>query len=74
MHCTSFRISENFDMHTLKQVYNYVICVALYGLDRVQSFVWIWISENPDFQQLVLPEKPISKSKHILGLSLKAKV
>ena len=58
MHCTSFRISENFDMHTLKQVYNYVICVALYGLDRVQSVVWIWISENPDFQQLVLPEKP----------------
>ena len=49
MHCTSFRISENFDMHTLKQVYNYVICVALYGLDRVQSVVWIWISENPDF-------------------------
>ena len=72
MHCTSFRISENFDMHTLKQVYNYVICVALYGLDQVQSVVWI--SENPDFQQLVLPEKPISKSKHILGLSLKAKV
>ena len=74
MYCTSFRISENFDMHTLKQVYNYVISVALYGLDRVQSIVWIWISENPDFQQLVLPEKPISKSKHILGLSLKAKV
>ena len=74
MHCTSFRISENFDMHTLKQVYIYVICVALYGLDQVQSFVWIWISENPDFQQLVLPEKPISKLKYILGLSLKAKV
>ena len=74
MHCTSFHISENFDMHTLKQVYNYVICVALYGLDRVQSVVWIWLSENPEFHQLVLPAKPISKSKHILGLSLKAKV
>ena len=57
MHCKSFHISENFDMHTLKQVYNYVICVALYGLDRVQSVVWIWISENPDVQRLVLPQK-----------------
>ena len=26
-------VSENFDMHTLKQVYLYVICVDLYGLN-----------------------------------------
>ena len=57
MHYKAFGLSENFDMHALKQVHNYVICVAFYGLDRVQSFVWIWISENPDFQQLVLPKK-----------------
>ena len=41
MHYTSFRISENFDMHSLKQVYIYVVSVALYGLDQVQSVVWI---------------------------------
>ena len=34
-------ISANFDMHTLKQVYLYVISVALYGLNQVQNFVWI---------------------------------
>ena len=26
-------VSENFDMHTLKQVYLYVICVDLHGLN-----------------------------------------
>ena len=26
-----FCVSENFDMHSLKQVYFYVICVDLYG-------------------------------------------
>ena len=30
-----FCISENFDMHILKQVYLYVICVDLYGLNQV---------------------------------------
>ena len=74
MHCKAFGLGENFDMHSLKQVYIYVVSVALYGLDQVQSFVWIWISENPDFQRFVLPQKTISKSEHILGLSLKAKM
>ena len=46
MHCTSFRISENFDMHSLKQVYLYVICVALYGLIQVQSFVGFEFSKT----------------------------
>ena len=74
MHCKAFGLSKNFDVHTLKQVYIYVICVAMYGLDQVQSFVWIRISENPDFQRFVLPQKTISKLKHILGLSLKEKM
>ena len=50
MHCKAFGHIENFDMHSQKQVYIYVMSVALYGLNQVQSFVWIWISENPDFQ------------------------
>ena len=49
MHYKAFGLGENFDMHALKQVYNYVISVALYGLNQVQSFVWIWIFENPNF-------------------------
>ena len=32
-----FCVSENFDMHPLKQVYFYVICVDLYGLNQVQN-------------------------------------
>ena len=39
----------NFDLHSLKQVYIYVMSVALYGLNQVQSFVWIQNSENPNF-------------------------
>ena len=31
-------VSENFDMHTLKQVYFYVICDDLCGLNQVQNF------------------------------------
>ena len=49
MHCKAFGHIENFDMHALKQVYIYVMSVALYDLDRVQRFVVMWISENPDF-------------------------
>ena len=48
----SIGLGENFDMHALKQVYIYVISVALYGLNQVQNFVWIWIFENPKFQHL----------------------
>ena len=33
-----FCVSENFDMHPLKQVYLYVICVDLCGLNQVQNF------------------------------------
>ena len=50
MHCKAIGHIANFDMHSLKQVYIYVMSVALYGLDQVQRFVVIWISENPDFQ------------------------
>ena len=28
---------ENFDMHSLKQVYFYVICVDLYGVNQFQN-------------------------------------
>ena len=74
MHCKAFGHIENFGMHSLKQVYIYVMSVALYDLDRVQRFVVMWISENPDFHWFVLPRKPISKSKYILGLNLKEKM
>ena len=57
MHCKAFGHIANFDMHSLKQVYIYDMSVAVYGWDQVQSFVWIWISENPDFQRFVLPRK-----------------
>ena len=49
MHCKAIGHIENFDMHSLKQIYIYVMSVALYGLDQVQRFVVIWISESPDF-------------------------
>ena len=39
MHCKAFGHIENFDMHSLKQVYIYVMSVALYDLDRVLSCV-----------------------------------
>ena len=41
MHCKAFGLSENFDMHSLKQVYIYVISVELYCLNQVQRFVVI---------------------------------
>ena len=43
----------NFDMHSLKQVYIYVVCVALYCLTQVQSlFGFLIFRENPAFQHL----------------------
>ena len=33
MHCKAFGHMENFDMHSLKQVYIYDMSVALYGLN-----------------------------------------
>ena len=57
MHCKAIGHIENFDMHSLKQVCIYVMSVALYGLDQVQRFVVIWISENPNFQLFVFPRK-----------------
>ena len=50
MHCKAFGLIENFDMHSLKQVYLYVECVDLYCLNQVLKVVLNWISENPDFQ------------------------
>ena len=53
MHSTLFMCSENFDMHTLKQVYLYVVCVELYCLNQVQKFCLdLNFQENPDFQYL----------------------
>ena len=68
MHCKAFGIGENFDMHSLKQVYIYDMSVAVYGWDQVQSFVWIQISENPDFQRLVLTRKTHFKNKVYFGV------
>ena len=43
----------NFDMHSLKQVYIYVVCVELYCLTQVQSLLgFLNFRENPDFQHL----------------------
>ena len=43
----------NFNMHSLKQVYIYVMSVELNCLNQVQNLVWIWnFRENPDFQHL----------------------
>ena len=52
MHCKAFGHIANFDMHSLKQVYIYVISIAWYYLNQVEIFVLIWNSENPDFQYL----------------------
>ena len=47
-------------MHTLKQVYIYVVCVELYCLNQVQNLVWIWnFQENPDFLRCNLLGKKV---------------
>ena len=61
-------------MHSLKQVYIYVISVALYGLNKFKVLFGFEFPKNPNFSIYVCPEKPNSKSKYILGLSLKAKM
>ena len=74
MHCKAFGLGENFDMHALKQVYIYVISVALYGLNQVQNFVWIWIFENPKFQHLTFAlENPFQNLSTFWGWALKQK-
>ena len=60
-------------MHTLKQVYIYVICVALYGWIMFKVLFGFEFSKTLISSDLFYPEKPNSKSKYILGLSLKAK-
>ena len=37
MHCKAFGHIANFDMHSLKQVYIYVVCVELYCLNQFQN-------------------------------------
>ena len=63
MLCKAFGLGEKFDMHSLKQVYFYVECVDLYCLNQVLKVVLNWISENPDFQQLVLPQKNLIQNQ-----------
>ena len=53
MHCKACGHFENFDMHSLKQVYIYEVCVELYCLTQVQSLLgFLNFRENPDFQHL----------------------
>ena len=53
MHCKAFGQIANFDMHSLKQVYIYEVCVELYCLTQVKKFgLDLNFQENPDFQYL----------------------
>ena len=67
MHCKAFGFSENLDMHSLKQVYFYVVCVELYCLNQVQRIVLNWISENPDFQHSFTPKNLIQNRSTFWG-------
>ena len=50
MLCKAFGFRENLDMHSLKQVYLYVVCVELYCLNQVQKFgLDLNFEENPEF-------------------------
>ena len=74
MHCKAFGHMENFDMHSLKQVYIYDMSVALNGFNWVQSFVWIRISENPDFSAFKFAlENPFKNLSTFWGWALKQK-
>ena len=43
-------VSENLDMHSLKQVYFYdYICVDLYGMNQVHNFSIKLEFQNPNF-------------------------
>ena len=50
-------VSENFDMHSLKQVYFKIICVVLYGMKQVQDPCTELEFQNPNFQHFILPWK-----------------
>ena len=47
-----FGVSENFYMHTLKQVYLYVYVLTCMVESSSKSLYCFGISENPDFQYL----------------------
>ena len=50
MHCKAFGHIENFDMHSLKQVYIYVMSVELNCLKQVQKFgLDLEFSRKPGF-------------------------
>ena len=50
MHCKTFGHIANFDMHSLKQVYIYVMSVELNCLNQVQKFgLDLEFSRQPDF-------------------------
>ena len=50
MHCKAFGHIKNFDMHSLKQVYIYVMSVELNCLNQVQKFgLDLEFSRQPGF-------------------------
>ena len=74
MHCKAFGHIENFDMYSLKQVYIYVMSVALYGLNWVQSFVWILNFQKPWFSAFKFAlENPFQNLSIFWGWALKQK-
>ena len=68
-------VNENFDMHSLKQVYFYDnMCWLVWVKSCSKPLYWIGF-QNPNFQHLNSTlQKPNSKSKHVLELSQKGKV
>ena len=70
-----FMISENFDMHSLKQVYIYgYMCWLVWFESGSKSLYYFEFPKTLISAFKFTLENPISKSKQILGLSLKAKV
>ena len=61
----------NFVMHSLKQVYIYVISIVWI---KFEIFVLIWNSENPDFQYLNPTLKTHFKIEAHFGVESKIKI
>ena len=75
MHCKSFGLSENLDMHSLKQVYLYgYMCWLVWNESSSKLCIDLDFQKTVISSNLFYPGKPNSKSKHVLGLSVKAKV
>ena len=61
-----FCVSENFDMHSLKQVYFYDDMCWLVWMNQFQNLCIELEFQNPNFQHLILPWKNLIQNLSII--------